>query len=246
MTYKTTTLLVLGLEGDDVLDASSLPSNLRVILDGCDGMDLLYGGAGDDVFILRSGNDFANVSSAYPPPIPGIVLPSIVPNYLGRDRYYLKPNSTLAVVDLDGTMENTLDFSIASMGVEFNLATTRGATLVPQEVTPGGHYVAALGGFNELIGSNSNDRLTGASFATVAGGLGTDPLKAISGTTDARFSGGLDADAFQNNGDLVTSISFEGDDGADTLLNNGSSLGTIAFEGNDGGRFVDPCWQQRS
>ncbi len=231
LTFKTTTLVVLGLGGDDVLDASSLPVGLSVILDGGDGTDLLYGGAGDDTFILRLGNDSANVSATYPPQTHGIVLPPVVPNYGGRDRYFLKPNSTLTVVDLDGTLENSLDFSIASMGVDFNLATTRGATLVPQEVTTGGHFVAALGGFNELVGSSLNDRLTGSSYATVSGGQGADQLKATAGTTDARFSGGQDADVFETSGAGLSTISFEGDDGADTFVNLGSLGVDIEFRG---------------
>ncbi len=226
-----TTLTVLGLDGDDILNGVNVPAPYRLILDGGNGMDFLYGGGGDDIYILRSGNDSANVSTAYPPPIAGVIVPLITPNYAGNDRYYLKPNSTLTVVDLDETGENALDFGIASFGVEFNLATTRDDSLIAQEVALGGHFVAAVGGFNELVGSAYNDKLTGASFATTLGGSGADQLKAIAGTTHARFSGGLDADVFQTLGLGLSDISFEGDDGADVFTNLGELAGEIIFTG---------------
>jgi Ca2+-binding RTX toxin-like protein len=51
-------LIVNGLAGDDVLDASSLPANTaQLTLDGGDGDDVLLGGAGNDVLLGGAGDD---------------------------------------------------------------------------------------------------------------------------------------------------------------------------------------------
>jgi hypothetical protein len=224
------TLLVLGLGGADVLDASAVPAPFRVILDGGDDQDFLYGGGGDDVFILRSGDDSANVDAInYPTPVTTLAIPNITPNYAGNDLYFLKPNSTLTVVDLEGS--NQLDYSLASFGIEFSLAIATGTVLVPQAVATGDHYVAAVGTFDQMVGSSFADSLTGASNARTYGGLGADTLKAISGTTNASFFGGQDADLFETAGIGLSEISFEGDDGPDIFTNLGSLSGGIIFSG---------------
>jgi Ca2+-binding RTX toxin-like protein len=51
-------LIVYGLAGDDVIDASTLPSGtLGLILDGGDGNDVLLGGAGNDTLRDGAGDD---------------------------------------------------------------------------------------------------------------------------------------------------------------------------------------------
>ncbi|MFK7822379.1 MAG: hypothetical protein AB8G99_27035, partial [Planctomycetaceae bacterium] len=51
------TVVVAGLDGDDVLDASGVSSSKSVILIGGSGDDLLFDGAGDDIILLADGND---------------------------------------------------------------------------------------------------------------------------------------------------------------------------------------------
>jgi Ca2+-binding RTX toxin-like protein len=46
-----------GLGGNDTIDASALPANIRVTLIGGAGEDVILGGAGDDVLIGGDGND---------------------------------------------------------------------------------------------------------------------------------------------------------------------------------------------
>jgi Ca2+-binding RTX toxin-like protein len=48
---------ILGLGGDDIIDASALPAGVSIVLDGGDGADVLLGGAGDDVLIGGPGLD---------------------------------------------------------------------------------------------------------------------------------------------------------------------------------------------
>ncbi|OUC14109.1 MAG: hypothetical protein B0A82_13910 [Alkalinema sp. CACIAM 70d] len=57
---KVDQLVINGLSGNDVIDASQLTANrLHLTLDGGDGEDLLIGSAGNDVVIGRRGNDVA-------------------------------------------------------------------------------------------------------------------------------------------------------------------------------------------
>ena len=51
------TIRILGLGGNDTIDASTLPVGASVVLDGGDGDDLLIGGAGNDVLIGGAGVD---------------------------------------------------------------------------------------------------------------------------------------------------------------------------------------------
>ena len=248
----TTNLMALALDGADTIDASGVTNPyFSVTLVGGGGLDNLYGGAGNDVYVLAQGNDNANVASD----------DVITPVETGNDRYLLKPNSMLTVIDRSGS--NSLDFSLGdfgdSSGITFDLDTANSITLTSQDVSlsqPAGHFVQTLGTFTGLVGSRFGDLLTGASGATVSGGAGNDQLTAKTGTTNATFFGG-DHDDVLTISALTTEISglnFSGDDGIDTLINLGfvtgltfgggadddilqnigTVLGTLNFGGDDG------------
>jgi Ca2+-binding RTX toxin-like protein len=51
------TIRILGLGGDDTIDASALPVGASIVLDGGDGDDVLLGGAGNDVLVGGAGVD---------------------------------------------------------------------------------------------------------------------------------------------------------------------------------------------
>src|SRR5262249_5846592 len=52
------TIKILGLGGDDVIDASALGANApKLILDGGDGNDVIIGSAGNDTLLGRDGDD---------------------------------------------------------------------------------------------------------------------------------------------------------------------------------------------
>lgn len=236
-------LIVFGLGGKDTLNATAL--TLPVELDGGDDNDILFGGSGDDIYVLHKGNDQAN------PTLPlcqvgsidmciqpvGGSTESVTPNYAGKDRYKLKPNSTLTVIDLLGA--NALDFSLADFstgkGVTFDLSLVNSSSLVAQDVAPDStttptHFVAAQGTFSELVGSQFADTLTGASGATVLAGTGSDKLFVKSNTAGASFFGGADDDVLTSAGTNITDLSFSGDEGLDDLINNGS-IGELTFSG---------------
>jgi Ca2+-binding RTX toxin-like protein len=50
-------LVVNGLAGDDIIDASSMPAAIQLTLTGGDGDDVLLGGAGNDVLVGGAGDD---------------------------------------------------------------------------------------------------------------------------------------------------------------------------------------------
>ena len=237
-------ILVLGFGGEDLLDASNLPSTHLAILDGGQQQDYLIGGAGADIFYPNDGNDSVDGGA-------------------GDDRFVLTPNSTLTVIDTSGF--NTLDFSRSAFsdgsGITFDLTKIRNsglpdADLDAQVVSTVGtsHIVAAFGTFQQLIGSTYGDSLTARSGATVYGGAGADTLYVGSNTTGVTLNGGADDDFLVVSGTDISGLTFGGDDGLDVmrnlgtitdltfgggadddiLENTGSITGTLIFGGDDG------------
>jgi parallel beta-helix repeat protein len=229
----TSNLTIVSFAGSDTLNATSLDSSKNVVLDGGDGVDYLFGGSGNDTFILRSGNDQANYSALSNTGVGdegGGFL--VIPNEGGNDSYILVPNSTLTIVDRSG--ENSLDFNRASFGIEYDLSRLNSLQFDTQEVASGGHFIKAMGEFDGLIGSNFGDRLTGAAGASVFGGGGADTLIAVSGSSaiePSQFFGGADADTFVITGSQLNYIDFSGDSGADIFTISAGTLGGIDFSG---------------
>ena len=187
-------------------------SHSSVKLFGGQGIDNLFGGAGDDVFFLAQGNDNANVPNGDVP----------TPVELGNDRYRLRPNSELTVIDRFGN--NTLDFGLADFGITFDLSLISTTMPVIQDVLPVPlvaplHTVKTQGAFSKLEGSSHGDNLTGASNASVFGGAGNDSFTAKAGTTGASFNGGADNDILMVSATGIANLDFNGDAGADTLVN---------------------------
>ena len=229
----TSNLTIVSFAGSDTLNATSLDSSKNVVLDGGDGVDYLFGGSGNDTFILRSGNDQANYSALSNTGVGdegGGFL--VIPNEGGNDSYILVPNSTLTIVDRSG--ENSLDFNRATFGIEYDLSRLSSTQFDTQEVASGGHFIKAMGEFDGLIGSSFGDRLTGAAGALVDGGGGSDTLIAVSGssaTEPSQFFGGADADTFVITGSQLNYIDFSGDSGADIFTISAGTLGGIDFSG---------------
>jgi len=232
-------IIVLGFAGDDVLNASGVTNaSRRVILFGGAGDDLLFDGSGHDTIVLGDGNDTLND--------PANAL-SITPNMSGNDVVFLVPNSVLTAYD--GTGNNTLSFLLADStvtqtnGITFDLSLTQGVVAtgtvaVQQDVAPLSaesetHFVAALGRFTTLIGSDYGDWFTGASGSTVSGGFGADNFFTKDDIVDAVFAGGADADVLTARGRRVARIRFDGDDGgddADVFINRGR-VSRVVFKG---------------
>jgi hypothetical protein len=253
-------LIVMGLDGNDIIDGSQINSgNHQLILDGGLGVDYLFGGLGDDVYLLSQGDDYANVS------VPG--GPSVIFQE-GNDTYRLTPNSTLTVVDLLGN--NTLDFGLSDFGdgtgIKFDLGLVGSTELTVQDVStsqPAQHFVRTLGNFTGVVGSRFGDSLTGTSGSTLWGGGGSDRFSVKEGTVGATFWGGADDDILTTSVTSVTGLLFNGDDGNDSLVNlgtisdlvfnggadddalvnTGTIVTTLSFGGDDG---ADTLWNTAS
>ncbi|MDX2038441.1 MAG: PKD domain-containing protein [Isosphaeraceae bacterium] len=221
------TLVIFGLAGEDAIDASLSP--VPVFIDGGADADVIVASPFDDVILLHDGDD--SVSD------PG-----------GNDRFRLRPNSTLSIVD--GSGSNTIDFELADFGVTFDLAATSGEM---QDVgvgsDPGRHFVQVddlgTGRFDNLIGSAFGDTFRAASGTTIDGGRGSDrfELSTVGKPLDFMLSnitlrGGADADTFVIQGSRIDSIDLRGDDGADTFVNQGTVGGTIVFSGGADGDIL--------
>ena len=257
-------LTVITFGGSDVVDATRLPSGYNVVLDGGVGQDFLFGGAGDDTFILRSGNDVANDASSAPAGV------AVVDE--GNDQYILSPNSVLTIRDTTGF--NTLNFTRADistadfpdLGITFDLAASNsnylankdGGSVVYLEtdVAPdlglasdsdpntSPHLLRTWGIFSSVVGSQFNDTFTTHANTTILGGDGKDEIVIGSGSSGAGglrgyFSGGADADTFVLRSGTMGDISFEGDSGMDVFEIEGGILTGIDFGGGaDADTFV--------
>ena len=220
----TFNLMALGLDGNDTIDASGVTDpNFSVTLVGGSGVDNMFGGAGDDVYLLAQGNDNANVPNS----------DVLNPVEAGSDRYVLRPNSVLTVIDRIGS--NSLDFGLADFGITFDLSLTSTTTLVSQDVVPIPmtaplHIVQTQGSFTRLDGSLFDDHLTAASGASLFGDAGNDTFTAKAGTIGASFHGGADSDILSISAVGISNLDFSGDAGADTLINLGEITG-LTFNG---------------
>lgn len=222
-------VLVLGLGGDDVIDATGVTNPaISLVLDGGSGLDVLYGGSGNDIYVLADGNDAANVQ-----PWGSISVSTIIPNTAGSDTYLLTPNSTLSVFDDSGS--NTLDFQRSAFGVTLDLSVVSSGSASLQDVAPAGtspatHYVALQGAFAGLNGTGFIDTLTAGNNSTIRAGAGADRLAVKAGTVGASVFGGADDDLLTVTGSGIAALNFGGDSGNDLLVNQGTISG-LTFSG---------------
>ncbi|MFN9594102.1 MAG: right-handed parallel beta-helix repeat-containing protein, partial [Pirellulaceae bacterium] len=257
-------LTVITFGGSDMVNATSLPIGFNVVLDGGDGQDFLFGGAGNDTYVLRSGNDIANDAASAPTGV------TVVDE--GDDQYILSPNSVLTVRDTTGV--NTLNFTrsditttgFLDLGITFDLAASNsnylankdGGSVVYLEtdVAPelglssdgdpntSPHLLRTWGVFASVVGSRFNDTFTTHANTTILGGDGKDEIVIGPGSSGAGalrgyFNGGADADTFVLRNGTMGDISFEGDSGMDVFDIEGGILTGIDFGGGaDADTFV--------
>ena len=257
-------LTVITFGGSDVVDATSLPAGFNVVLDGGEGQDFLFGGGGNDTYVLRSGNDVANDASSAPPGV------TVVDE--GDDQYILSPNSVLTIRDTSGA--NTLNFTRADistadfpdLGITFDLAASNSNYLTNKDggsviyletdVAPdlglssdgdpntSPHLLRTWGIFASVVGSQFNDTFTTHANTTILGGDGKDEIVIGPGSSGAGalrgyFNGGADADTFILRSGTMADISFEGDSGMDVFDIEGGILTGIDFGGGaDADTFV--------
>ena len=168
-----------------------------LLIDGL-GSDKLFGGLGDDTYRLMP-TGFAGAG-------PGLIPP--------------RPTSRDEVTDTEGS--DTLDFSLAQIGVTVNLAISIG--LVPnsnqlpvQTVNVNGDQLLLSGLLEDMIGSDFGDTLTGNLAAnTISGGEGGDILRGGEGADTLLGNEGNDDLGGDNGND-----NLRGGEGIDKLTGGG-------------------------
>ncbi|MEO8268872.1 MAG: hypothetical protein ABI557_04070, partial [Aureliella sp.] len=170
MDVTSVTLYSSGL--DATLDASGLSAAYDSYLIGGTGAGLMIGGYGFTTAYAPHDNTVDTTRSS-------------------GARVYVDSNST-ATIEFSQGNNNSLDFSLNSFGVEFNLSqvapTLSGSAM--QDLAnagaggaAGAHFAKVAGRVSELVGSEYSDQLTGASGATLIGGAGNDTYLAPAGET---------------------------------------------------------------
>ncbi len=196
----TSTVTILGLDGDDLIDVSAW--TIATVLDGGMGDDTLIDGSGNSTLFLHQGNDTGRGNG-------------------GDDTYLTTFNSTQTIDDSFGA--NILDFSPTSFGVTFDLKLAISSLTDKQDVqpsNPGVHFADINGSFAQLIGTSGADNFTLASGVTSNTGAGNDTINVRAGTTSVKVDAGADNDVFLTFGiGSIGSIDFQGDIGADTFTN---------------------------
>lgn len=200
--------LVLGAGHDDVLvdgPQAVLNSGLTVRWNGIE-MLAIDAGPGDDVLRV----------SGSPVPAHHAVELQGGP---GNDTYVLATRRTdLRLTDSEGT--DTLDFSTAASGVLVNLSWGRGQL---QAIDGLGNWLRLQGAFENIIGSNQNDHLTGNAAANLLrGGGGNDILRGGNGNDELDGGPGNDV--------------LYGGPGDDALL---GGAGNDTLHGEDGNDVLD-------
>ena len=228
-------IVIKGLGGDDIIDASGLEAGILLTADGGDGNDILIGGQGAVTLLGGNGNDVLLGGSGQNildgGPGANVVIPGIVPASGG-------------ILSVSGdNAGNSLTFSRDAAGrilVNGGAVATQGTPTVAntnliQVFGQGGNDTITLSEVNgalpaaNLFGGDGNDILTGGSGNDLLfGQAGNDTLLGKGGT-DFLFGG--DGDDTLTGG--VGDDQMFGEAGNDRMIWNPGE-GTDLMEGGDG------------
>ncbi|MCI5073593.1 MAG: hypothetical protein MRY80_01005 [Oricola sp.] len=217
-TGVTTSLVISGLGGDDILTGGSVTDQISGgddddTLDGGDGDDFLFGDAGSDTFIGGKGDDqfFADSGDAS------------FDGGEGYDRVFILDTGnftfSLAGTDVERVNGNDGNDVLDATGVTSNVT------------------LAGGGGADTLTGGDGNDVVAGQDGADIIeGGAGTDSLFGGAGADTFVFNAGSGFDYLVGWEDGTDMIDFSGyaevDEFSDlTIIDNGG-MTRIEFDGN--------------
>ena len=223
-------IVVYALAGNDRVNASAV-TTVPVELIGGGGNDTLDGGTQDDLLLGNSPGDYAlgaagdtgNDSlkgNAGDDTLDGGLGNDKLLGGRGNDEYLEVPGSSDVLIEGgSGFGLDTINFGLATFGITFSLFPTTVQQIVnPSAAAANQHTVEIQGDFENLRGSQFNDKLTGNGFDNnVNGGLGDDT---IFGGDELNLSGAGDG----NN-------TLEGGPGSDTII--GGSGNDIIFGGDE-------------
>jgi Ca2+-binding RTX toxin-like protein len=221
-------LVINGLDGNDVIDASKLSAGqIRLLIDGGAGNDIVIGSTGDDVALLGAGDD----------------------------RFVWNAGDGSDVVE-GGDGVDTLEFNASNADETITIvANAQRVALgnaiggVAMDVAGVENIVVRAGNGNDVVSAGNG--LSALSHLTIDGGAGNDTITGgdgndllIGGDGDDVVTGGRGTDVAQlgrgndtfvwNPGDGSDIV--DGQSGADTLLFNGSNVGEHMDISADGSR----------
>ncbi len=214
-------ILIGGGGGDEMNGGAS-----NDILSGDGGADTLVGGSGDDILGGGSGNDHLS----------GGFQSDILSGSLGNDTLLGDSGNDLldggsGADNLDGgTGIDTLSYASDSSGVTVNLTTNTAS---------GGNAAGdIITGFEDVLGGNGDDNLTGsASNNKIGAGGGNDTLNGLSGDDTLNGKGGNDSlNGGSGNDTLLGGFGKDillGGGGQDKLTGGGGNDSLIGASGND-------------
>ncbi|HHM12100.1 MAG TPA: hypothetical protein ENJ16_00995, partial [Planctomycetaceae bacterium] len=154
--------IVFGLEGNDVIDASAV-SSASVELVGGAGNDTLTGGSGNDRLIGNTPGDYAAgggdtgndtlIAGPGDDVLDGGMGDDTMIGGPGNDTYIQVPGSSDVLIEDGGDGIDTIDYSLATFGITFNLYETNVAQIVNPSAPPAEqHTVEIRGDFESMVG----------------------------------------------------------------------------------------------
>ncbi len=226
--------VILPVYGSNVnVDASAYSGPAQ--LDGYGSSETLLGGSGNDLITAGSGNNSLSGGSGDDTIISNLGDDSLYGGP-GNDTYFINPGKDPDVIDSAGF--NTLNFSIAALGITLDLSQNAGQN---QIVDSNGDVVALTGQFDGIVGSPNGDKIAlnddddlvylgsgnntitgGAGKESIVGGSGNDIIYGGSGNTTISSGGGHDSILGGAGNDIIyggsTSSTLSGGSGNDSIL----------------------------
>ena len=227
---------------NDLVDATAMTDPVE--LDGYGGDETLKSGAGNDLLVAGPGANSLVAGSGEDTLVSNQGDDSLYGG-TGNDLFVINPGPDPLVVG--GTAQNTLDFSISSVGISINLNLESGQT---QFVASSGgltYVVTLVGNFDGFIGSSHGDNLTlnndtdlvyagpgnntitgGAGNSTIIGGAGNDIIYTTTGNTTISGGSGRDSIVGGSGNDIIY-----GGAGSSTLTGGSGTDSIVGGSGND-------------
>ncbi|MGF1524186.1 MAG: calcium-binding protein [Leptolyngbyaceae cyanobacterium] len=243
-------LLIRGRGGNDAIRSGR--GNDGIL--GGGGNDTYFAGVGNDHFDGQGGNDTYDASGLANSIVGrfvfgfgGVITKG---NNLGTDiigRFELNPDGTIAdivpvenVIAPAGKGDNLVsleaqagDIALASAEVDL-----RDGFITVTEEDGGPSFTVDISNFNDIIGTNLDDKLRGDNQANeIFGGAGNDIIRGRGGDDELRGQGGNDNIKGNNGNDTIRGGGgndvIDGGNGDDDLLGNNGNDRFVGSTGND-------------
>ena len=232
--------LIIPIYGSgDSVNASTFAGSVE--LDGYGSDESLMGGSGDDRLTAGPGANDLDGGQGNDTLISNLGDDSLFGGP-GDDLFFINPGHDPLVNDSSGF--NTLNFSIAAMGITLDLSQENGSS---QVVDSNGDVVALQGQFDGFVGSPNGDKITGnddddliyggsgnntitggSGHNSIVGGAGNDIIYGGSSNTTITSGGGHDSITGGSGNDIIY-----GGSASSTLTGGSGNDSIVGGSGND-------------